>query len=66
LGFISHREGQPMPSFPESTIKVTSIESCGEDKVCISIELVVDVHRMVDVGSKMVSVAARGAAKKKK
>jgi hypothetical protein len=55
-----------MPNFPASTIKVTAIEPCAEDKVCISIELVVDVHRMVEVGSKMVSVAARGAAKKKK
>jgi hypothetical protein len=55
-----------MPNLPASTIKVTAIEPCGEDKVCITMELVVDVHRMVEIGSRMVSVAARGAAKKRK
>jgi len=47
-------------------VKVTAIEPCGENKVCLTIELVVDVHRLVDVSSKMLSVAAKGAAKKKK
>jgi hypothetical protein len=49
---------------PASTIKVTSIEPCGEHQVCITIELVVDVHRMAEVGSQMLSVAAKGAAEK--
>jgi hypothetical protein len=55
-----------MANFPASTIKVTSIEPCGDDKVCVTMELVVDIHRMVEIGSKMVSVAARGAARRKK
>jgi len=53
-------------SQPASTVKVTSIEPCGDNKVCISMELVVDVHRLADISSKMLSVAAKGVAKKKK
>ena len=57
-----------MSSSPASTIKVTSIEPCGEAKVCITVELMVDVHCLADVGGKMLSAAAKGAsaAKKKK
>jgi len=55
-----------VPLSSPSTVKVTAIEPCGENKVCLTIELVVDVHRLVDVSSKMLSVAAKGAAKKKK
>ncbi len=55
-----------MADFPASTIKITGIESHGEDKVRITVEVLVDVHRMVEVGGKMLSVAAKGAAKKKK
>ena len=53
-------------SDPASTIKVTSIEPCGDGKVCIAMELVVDAHRLVEVSGRMLSVAAKGAAKKKK
>lgn len=55
-----------MSGTPASTIKVTSIEPCGDAKVCITMELVVDVHRMAEVGSKMLSVAAKGASAKRK
>jgi len=51
---------------PPSTVKVTSIEPCGEGKVCITMELVVDVHRMAEVGSRMLSVAAKGVSEKRK
>ena len=49
-----------------STVKVTAIEPCGENKVCITVELVVDVDRLADVSSSMLSVAAKGIASKKK
>ncbi len=55
-----------MSANPSSTIKVTSVEPCGDNKVCITMELVVDVHRMAEVGSRMLSVAAKGAASKRK
>ena len=55
-----------MSPFPDSTVKVTDITPCGENKVCITMELVVDVHRLAEVGSTLLHVAAKGAAKKKK
>ena len=55
-----------MASHPPSTVKVTAINPCGDNKVCICMELVVDVHHLADVSSKMLSVAAKGVAKKKK
>ncbi|HEX4272610.1 MAG TPA: hypothetical protein VHZ32_14535 [Rhizomicrobium sp.] len=54
-----------MPDFPPSTIRVTAIEPQGEDKVLVTMEVLVDVHRMVEIGGKMLSVAAKGAAKRK-
>jgi hypothetical protein len=57
--------GYPTPSFPESTVKITHVEPCGEGKVCITIEMVVDAHHLVEVSGRMLSVAARGAAKRK-
>jgi hypothetical protein len=53
-------------SHPASTVKVTSITPCGGDKVCITLELVVDVHRLADISSSMLSVAAKGVAQAKK
>jgi hypothetical protein len=53
-------------STPPSTVKVTSIEPCGDGKVCISMELVVDVHRLAEVGSRLLSVAAKGASARRK
>jgi hypothetical protein len=40
------------------------VEPCGEGRVRIVVEMVVDAHCLADVGSKMLSVAARGARKK--
>jgi len=51
---------------PVSTIKVTKIEPCSEGKVCITMELVVDPHRLVEVSGQMLSVAAKRAAQTKK
>ena len=48
------------------TVKVTAIQPCGDNKVCITMELVVDVHHLAEVSSKMLSVAAKGVANKKK
>ena len=55
-----------MGHYPDSTVKVTNIVPCGESKVCITMELVVDVHRLADVGSSLLQVAAKGASARKK
>ena len=55
-----------MSSAPESTVTVTSIEPYGENKVCITMQMVVDVHRLAEDASRMLAVAAKGASKKKK
>ncbi len=55
-----------MSRFPASTAKVTAITPCGESKVCITIDLVVDVHRLAEVSSSLLQVAAKGAAAKKR
>ena len=59
-----------MSSFPPSTIKVTNIEPHGEGKVCITMQLVVDVHRLAEVSGDMMQTAVKQmkatAAKKKK
>ena len=54
-----------MSNFPESTVKVTSIKPCGESKVCITMELIVDVHRLADVSSSLLQVAVKGASNEK-
>jgi hypothetical protein len=46
-----------MSKFPSTTVKVVSIEPCGETKVCITMEMVVDVHRLAEVGSEMLHAA---------
>ena len=59
-----------MSSFPPSTITVSKVEPCGDGKVCITMELVVDVHRMAEVSGAMMQTAVKQmktiAAKKKK
>jgi hypothetical protein len=59
-----------MSSFPPSTIKVTAVEPCGDGKVCITMELVVDVHRLAEVSGDLMQTAVKqmkaGSAKKKK
>ena len=55
-----------MTIHPATTTKITGIEPCGDNKVCITMELVVDVHYLAEVASKMLSAAAKGASTKKK
>jgi hypothetical protein len=59
-----------MSSFPATTIKVTGIEPCGEAKVCIMMEMVVDVHRLAEISGELMRTAVRqmksdGAKKKR-
>jgi hypothetical protein len=55
-----------MSPLPDSTIKVTAITPCGKNKVCITMELVVDVHRLAEVSSSLLHIAAKGASDEKK
>lgn len=59
-----------MSSFPATTIKVTSVEPRGDSKVCVTMELVVDVHRLADVSGELMRTAVKQmkneTAKKKK
>jgi hypothetical protein len=59
-----------MSSFPPSIIKVTDVEPCGDGKVCITMQLTVDVHRMAEVSGAMMQSAVKqmkaGEAKKKR
>lgn len=54
-----------MSTSPASDIKVTAVEPCGDGWVRIVVEMIVDAHCLADVGGKMLSVAAKGAAAKK-
>ena len=49
-----------MNNFPATTIKITNLEPLGESKVCITMEMVVDVHRLAEVSSTLLQVAAKG------
>jgi hypothetical protein len=42
---------------PASTIKVVSMEPVGDTKVRIMMEMIVDVHRLAEVGSEMLHAA---------
>ena len=42
-----------MSVHPPSTVKVTKIKPCGDTQVCITMELVVDVHRLAEVGTEL-------------
>jgi hypothetical protein len=55
-----------MPAHPPSTVKVTNITPCGEAKVCITMEMVVDIHRLAEVGSQMLAAAAKQVSGRKK
>ena len=53
-------------SAPASTVKVTSTTPFGDNKVSIIMEMVVDVHRLAEVSSSLLQVAAKGIGAKKK
>jgi hypothetical protein len=44
-------------AIPASTVKVISIEPVGDTKVRIMMEMMVDVHRLAEVGSDMLHAA---------
>ncbi len=46
-----------MSHFPATTVKVIKVEPCAPGKVCITTEMVVDVHRLAEVGSDLLRTA---------
>jgi hypothetical protein len=46
-----------MTAFPATTVRVTAIEPAGETKVRITLEMLVDVHRLAEVGSELLHAA---------
>lgn len=48
-----------MSGFPATTVRVTAIEPVGESKMRITLEMVVDVHRLAEVGSDMLQAAVK-------
>jgi hypothetical protein len=47
-----------MSVYPATTVKVTNVQPCGDgSKVCIQMEMIVDVNRMAEVASKMLSAS---------
>jgi len=46
-----------MANYPATTIRVVSVEPHGETKVRITMDMIVDVHRLADVGSEMLRTA---------
>ncbi|HXB51454.1 MAG TPA: hypothetical protein VNU69_01750 [Rhizomicrobium sp.] len=48
-------------SFPATTVRVIGIEPAGETKVRITLEMLVDVHRLAEVGSEMLHAAVKRA-----
>jgi hypothetical protein len=57
-----------MSAFPATTVRVTAIEQASDSKVRIKLELLVDVHRLAEVGSDLLqaSIPQVSAARKKK
>ena len=46
-----------MSDFPATTVRVVSIDPCGETKVRIMMEMIADVNRLAEVGSDMLHQA---------
>ncbi len=55
-----------MTSHLDSNITVTEVTPCGEGRVCITIQLVIDAHHLVEVSGQMLSVAVKGASATRK
>ena len=55
-----------MSNFPATTLKVTAIEPCGEARVRITMEMVVDVHRLAEVSGEMMRTAVKQMKNDKK
>jgi hypothetical protein len=52
--------------FPATTLKVKTIEPCGESKVCITMEMMVDVHRLAEVSGDLMRAAVKQMKNEKK
>ena len=58
-----------MSQHPASTIKLINVEPQGEGQVRVTMEMLVDVHRMAELGGNMLRAAMKqvnATAKKKK
>ena len=57
-----------MSAFPETTVRVTAVEPVSETKLRITLEMLVDVHRLAEVGSDLLhaSIKQTKAARKSK
>jgi hypothetical protein len=57
-----------MSAFPATTVRVTAIEPAGDTKVRITLEMMVDVHRLAEIGSELLHASVKGAgtARRKK
>jgi hypothetical protein len=53
-------------SFPATTLKIRTIEPCGEAKVCITMEMVVDVHRLAEISGDLMRTAVKQLKTEKK
>ena len=54
-----------MTAQPDNAVKITAIEPRG-DKVCVTLQMTVDVHCLAEAASKLLAAAAKGASSKKK
>jgi hypothetical protein len=52
-----------MSAFPATTVRVTAIEPVDETKVRIMLEVMVDVHRLAEVGSDLLHASAKPAGR---
>ena len=48
-----------MSSFPATTVKIVSVEPAGSSKVCITMEMLVDVHRLAEVTGELMRTAVK-------
>jgi hypothetical protein len=53
-------------AFPATTVKVVSIAPHGDTKVRIMMEMIVDVHRLAEVGSELLHAAVAQAKAEKR
>ncbi len=48
-----------MSSFPATTVKVVSVEPRSDSKVAITLEMLVDVHRLADVTGELMRMSVK-------
>ena len=66
LRLVSPRveESTVMSAFPATTVRVTAIEPATENKVCITLEMIVDVNRLAEVSSELLRATVKRPKKK--